>query len=451
MRPIHTSSEIQMRNQLPKLWAVTRREYLEWVRSPWFIIATLFGPILFAILIALPIYLTERPVAEDSGLEDYRTALYNINVLDATTTGVGERIAQIIGGGKYANQPMPLVRVIPADELNQAEQNAIRETKEERISGYIIIDSTTVLNGNSYYAGRKADSRIDMLNVKNAIREGLVGYRLEERGFSPGQIDSITIIEPQIQIEPINAAASINLSDARMLLATFITILLYASIVLYGQSMLSSVVEEKTTRMSEVIVSSIRPATLLSGKILGISAVGLTQQIVWVLMVLGIIAALGGQLPASALGINEVIDLSGALPLGTLAAFVTFFLLGIIFYGSLYAAVGATVSSESDARHAAQPVVILLVASMLFFQPVLNDPSGFWAKALTLFPISAPILMPLRMAITDVPATEVALSYLLLIVACMAIVRLAARIYRVGLLMYGKRPSFNELRRWLSY
>ncbi len=440
-----------MFDQMPKMWVVAKREYLEWVRSPWFLFATIFGPVVFAALFLLPALTSEKAASSTS--TNFATALYNINVLDATTTGVGERIAQIIGGGKYANQPMPLVRVVSEEDLEKTEKAAIHDIQQEHISGYIVVDSQTLVDGTSRYAGRRPDAYVDMLLIKDAIREGLIGLRLEQSGMSSTKIDSITIIDPTLETSRIDVSAPGVINEARVTIALFITILLYMSIVLYGQSMLSSVVEEKTTRMSEIIISSIRPSTLLAGKILGISAVGLTQQLVWVAVaatligVSGSIPALAPVLAAQGVGAG----LSFAIPVGTAIAFVVFFLLGVVFFGSLYAAVGATVSSESDARHAAQPVVMLLIASVFFFQPIINDPTSTLSRVLTIFPLSAPILMPLRMAVSDVPAIEVAASIALLALACIAVVMLAARIYRVGILMYGKRPNLAELFRWLKY
>jgi ABC-2 type transport system permease protein len=435
-----------MPSQFPKLLTVAQREYVESIRSPWFIAATIFGPLIFALMFVIPAFTTTSGTRDD-----YTTALYNINVLDATTTGLGERVAQILGGGKYANQPMPLVRVITPEQLPQTEEQAIRDTRDKKISGYLIIDSQTVVDGTARFAGRRADSQFDMLQVKDAIREGLIGLRLEQLGMSPGRIDSITIINPVVTTTPISDLSLSTSDDSRFVIALFITMLLYTSIVLYGQNILNSVVEEKTSRVAEILASSIRPSTLLSGKIIGISAVGLTQQLFWIVGAFALISLTKTFLPPSDASTGntliEVINFS--IPFSTIAAYVGFFLLGFLFFGSLYAAAGSTVSNESDARQAAQPIVTLLIASVFFFTPLIHDPSGTLAKFLTLFPLTSPILMPLRMATTDVPPLEVAASFIILILTCLLALYISARIYRVGLLMYGKRPSFRELTRWL--
>jgi ABC-2 type transport system permease protein len=288
-----------------------------------------------------------------------------------------------------------------------------------------------------------------MMQITTAIREGLVGLRLERMGMTPGAIDSLTIVSPTVATTQINAGSSNTVGSGRFTLALFITMLLYTSIVLYGQNMLSSVVEEKTSRVAEVVVSSIRPTSLLTGKILGISAVGLTQQLLWVFGAFAFIALGRTMLPDLAASMDGV-PVGFSIPFTVVIAYIGFFLLGFLFFGSLYAAAGATVSNESDARQAAQPIVLLLIASVFFFTPLLNAPSGTLARFLTLFPVTAPILMPLRMAVTDVPPLEVAASFGILALTCLLTIQLASRIYRVGLLMYGKRPSLSELRRWVK-
>jgi ABC-2 type transport system permease protein len=127
-----------------------------------------------------------------------------------------------------------------------------------------------------------------------------------------------------------------------------------------------------------------------------------------------------------------------------------FFLVGFVFYGALFAAVGSTVGSEQDARPAAQPVILLLVATAVFISPVVANPGSQLATVMSILPFSSPILMPLRMAVTDVPVWQIAASLGCLALGCVGAVWLAARIYRVGLLMYGKRPSLAELRRWIA-
>jgi ABC-2 type transport system permease protein len=225
--------------------------------------------------------------------------------------------------------------------------------------------------------------------------------------------------------------------------------LLYMSIVIYGQTIMSGVLEEKTTRVAEVVMSSVPTDTLLAGKVLGVGAVGLTQQLIWIVttyVLLKLRAPIMARFGAPTVNFS-LPDIS----VGAGLIFLLFFLLGFIFYSSLYAAVGSSVNSESEARQAASPLMIMIVSTAVFIQPVLLNPTGTTAKVLSLVPVSSPIIMPIRMAVTGVPPLELGGSLVLLAVGCLAALWLASRIYRVGLLMYGKRPSMKEMAKWVTY
>jgi len=289
--------------------------------------------------------------------------------------------------------------------------------------------------------------------LAGAIRVAVISERLLRQGIPATTIDSLVETPAVLHIERFVTRDRGVRADAKLVLAAFVAFFLYISIVMYGQSMLSGVIEEKLSRVAEVVISSVRPETLLAGKVLGVSGVGLTQQLIWITIPTAIVAwrEHTGVAPAAGTGGSitlAAIQAARALPTGWVALVVLFFLLGFIFFGSLYAAVGATVSTESDARQASQPVMLLLVTTAIFIQPVMTDPSGRLSRIMSLVPFSAPILMPLRIAISDVPATEVAASIVILAITCVGAVWIAARIYRTGLLMYGKRPTLRELLRW---
>jgi ABC-2 type transport system permease protein len=212
---------------------------------------------------------------------------------------------------------------------------------------------------------------------------------------------------------------------------------------------LRGVLEEKTTRVAEVVVSSVQPETLLAGKVLGVGAVGLTQQILWVITTV-IMFKLRGPL-LEKFGINTMPFALPDISIGLALLLLLFFVLGFIFYSSLYAAVGASVNTEQEAQQAVQPMLILLVATAIFINPILLNPTSKLALVMSLLPFSAPIIMPLRLALGSVPWYELVGSLVGVALACWGSTWLAARIYRVGLLMYGKRPTLREMGRWISY
>jgi ABC-2 type transport system permease protein len=426
---------------MAKLWAIIKREYLERVRSKWFLIATFFGPIFFSAIIIVPAWMASKSKATSD--------VYNTTILDATGTGFGHRLAVNIAVDTTIPGRMPVVKVVAPSELTQAESLATRDVMTKEKSGYVVVDQQTLAGESARYAGTNATSIADMAQIKTAIRNTILASRLEKVGLNDKQMKEITFIPLDFSTERITERGRAGSGMASVLFGFAIGFLLYLSIVIYGQTIMSGVLEEKTTRVAEVVMSSVPTDTLLAGKVLGVGAVGLTQQIIWIgttYVLLKLRAPIMAKLGAPTMNFS-LPDIS----LGAGILFLLFFLLGFIFYSSLYAAVGSSVNSESEARQAASPLMIMIVSTGVFIQPVLLNPTGTMARVLSLIPISSPIIMPIRMAVTGVPPLEMTASLVFLMVGCVAALWLASRIYRVGLLMYGKRPTLKEMLRWVSY
>jgi ABC-2 type transport system permease protein len=426
---------------MAKLWAIIKREYLERVRSKWFVIATLFGPIFFSSIIIVPAWLSSRSKAT--------TDIYNTTILDATGSGFGHRLAINIAGDSTIPSRMPEVKVMLPSLLTQAESVETRKVMQKDKSGYIVVDQQTLAGETARYAGRNATSIADMAQIKSAIRETILASRLEKVGLDNSRMKEITFIPLDFSTERITEKGRAGSGMASVMFGFAIGFLLYISIVIYGQTIMSGVLEEKTTRVAEVVMSSVPTDTLLAGKVLGVGAVGLTQQIIWLVTTYVLL-----KLRAPIMEKFGAPTMNFTLPDISLAAgiiFLLFFLLGFIFYSSLYAAVGSSVNSESEARQAASPLMIVIVSTAVFIQPVLLNPTGTTARVLSLVPFSSPIIMPIRMAVTGVPTLELAASLVFLAIGCLAALWLASRIYRVGLLMYGKRPTLKEMAKWVSY
>ncbi len=435
-----------------KLWAIVRREYIERVRTKWFMISTLLAPLLFAGFAFLPLLLMTR---------DAKSVAPRIVILDATHQGLGKLVARAITVSQSSSEDasIPDVRVIEPSALAHARDDATTEVAHRYASGFIVLDSTTLRGEWVAYAGRRSNSRNA---VASSVRSGLIALRLQAKGLTASTIDSvISTPMPAMRVESINDAGRDVTSPAKAIVATVVAFFLYMSILLYGQSMLSGVIEEKMSRVSEIVISSVKPELLLAGKVIGITAVGLTQQIVWIGGTIALISARAMLFGAPAVakvqatgasggfGSSEMVAAIVATPWSWVIAVLLFLLLGILFYGAIYAAVGATVGSEQDARQAATPVVMLIVLTAVLISPTVTNPTSQLAMIMSLVPFSAPIIMPIRMALSNVPLIQVAGSLAILIASCLGAVWLAGRIYRVGLLMYGKRPTFAELRRWI--
>ena len=436
---------------MAKLWAIIKREYLERVRSKWFLIGTFLGPLFFGAIIIVPAYIAAKSKAG--------TEVNNTVILDVTRAGFGNRLAEVIAGGPAGKPasgsapgtigPKPVVRVIEPSALAAAETTATHEVMRKEHSGYLVVDERTVEGEAVRYAGRSATSIPDMERLRSAVKEAVLATRLEGAGINSSKTRDITFIPLSYSAERITEKGRGGSGMASVIFGFAIGFLLYMTIILYGQTVMSGVLEEKTNRVAEVVMSSVPTNTLLGGKVLGVAAVAVTQQILWVLTSI-LLFKLRAPIMAK-LGAASSPFVFPSIGVGVAVLLFLFFVLGFVFYSSLYAAVGSSVNSEQEAKQAMTPVLLFIVTTAVFIQPVLLNPTGRMAQLLGILPFSSPIIMPIRMAVTAVPAWELITSLVVLILACAGAIWVASRIYRIGLLMYGKKPTFRELGRWISY
>jgi ABC-2 type transport system permease protein len=355
------------------------------------------------------------------------------------------------------------------DEAKQKTQNfyegLIYIPKSDSIS--------TLSEGIEFYS-----SDAPSLNLLNQIE-----YRLEKK------IRDLKIEELQIDVEKIQAADTrVSISSEnflggksskmgsvlRMLVGGGFGYLIFMFIIIYGTSVMRSVIEEKTSRIIEVIISSVKPFQLMLGKIFGNALAGILQFVIWMftlLILMYLITFIFGPETASqgtAIGqMNPEIvqhvegssmsDLRAALieiknlPILTMVfAFIFYFLGGYLIYSSIYAAIGAAVDSETDTQQFMMPVLMPLIIAIYVGFSVIENPHGPIAIGFSLFPLTSPIVMLMRIPF-GVPWWQIAISMFLLIITFIGIVWFAAKIYRVGILMYGKKPSYKELYKWLKY
>ena len=422
-----------------RVWAVIKREYVERVRTRWFVVATVFGPLALGTLMYLPAYMASRTEASvDVG---------RIRILDATGTNLGRRVSAELNGGLFGDTSRTGVQALTESQIPAAESSATRAVIAKQIRGYLLLERSVFLGKGPRYAGANATSIADMRRLENAITHEVMAEQLRALGVSPADAERLKRASLDLRAERITSSGRAGSGQVSILIAISVAMLLYITIFIYGQNVLRGVIEEKQTRVAEIIVSSVRPTTLLAGKVLGVGAVGLTQMLIWGVASVTMAkyrVALLHQLGASATPLQLP-----SVSWGQATVLVVFFLLGYTFYAALFAAIGATVSSEQEAQQAQMPVVLLLVMSIMFLQPVLNNPEGALAVNLGWLPFSSPIVMPLRMSAVTISRWEIALSIFALAAGCYIAVYVAARIYRTGLLMYGKRPTLREVIRWV--
>ncbi len=414
-----------------KVWAIIRREFVERVRTRWFWVSAILGPVLFAGMIVYQI------------VQSLGGGVRNITVVDSGTLGYGNKVVEALGASK----------TIRANAVNLAPgvlDSLKRSVEAKQLNGFLILDDSLPSDGKAEYrASNLSLQTIDEL--QRTLNRVVEKVRLEGKGVNPTVVDwaqalRVTLAQKKIargEITTENAGQSFAL-------AYVMAILLFMAILLYGVNVMSSVLEEKTTRIIEVLVSSLRPFQLMLGKVAGAGAVSFFQFVIWgvsarLLVALRVpIARLLGADPASAMDITLP-----HIPFATVAVFMAFFLGGFLLYSAMFAAVGAMSSNEQEARQAQQPVTYLLMISYLSIIGLTNDPASTFARTLSMVPFTSPIATPVRWTAGSMGMGELAVSLAMLLIGIVAITWVASRIYRVGILMTGKRPTMKELVRWV--
>jgi ABC-2 type transport system permease protein len=414
-----------------KVWAVVRREFVERVRRKWFWFSAILGPVFFAAVFLLPALF-----ASSGGTK-------RIAVVDGANSAFGARVIAALNAG-------PVLRALRVVAGARVLDSLMLEVGAKRLDGVLILTDDVVATGRAEYRASNVSSFRDIQELETTLTGLVTAARLERAGVDPGLLTrarhGITLTTTKLSGSKTTGESSAQSFS----LAYFMALILYMAILMYGVNVKSSVLEEKTTRIVEVLVSSIHPFPLLLGKVLGVGAVSLFQFLIWGVAakgLLGVRAALGGHLSAfdSPIQLFQVPHVSSS----TGAIFLAYFLGGFFLYSAMFAAVGAMSSSEQEAQQAQQPIVYVLVLAFLSMFALLNDPASVLAVTLSLIPFTSPIAMPVRWAAGNLPAAELWASLALLAVAIVAATWVAARIYRVGILMTGKRPNLRELVRWV--
>jgi ABC-2 type transport system permease protein len=413
-----------------KVWAIIRREFVERVRTRWFWISAILGPVLFAGIIVFQI------------VQSMGGGVRNVAVVDSTTGGLGQRVIDALtasGSFHAARAPASPRAIDSLKDLVEAKQ----------LTGFLIVSNDLVGTGRAEYQA----SNLGMQTIETLQRtlgRLVVKERLEERGVNPGVVDWAQI-RIDLDQKKISRGRTVSESAAQSFFTAYLmAILLFMAILLYGVNVMSSVLEEKTTRIIEVLVSSVRPFQLMLGKILGAGSVSFFQFLIWGVsarVLLSLRGPIARAVGADAASVQTIV--LPRIPAATLAVFAAFFLGGFLLYSAMFAAVGAMSSNEQEARQAQQPVTYVLMVSYLSILGLTNDPGSTFARTLSLVPFTTPIATPVRWTAGSMPMWELVLSLVILAIAIVAVTWIAARIYRVGILMTGKRPTMKELVRWV--
>lgn len=428
-----------------RIWIVAKNEFLKRVVSKWFVFTTLLGPIALVLLFGTIGYMT---------VQSMEGVTKTIAVLDRTGR-LGDAIAM---------ESDEQVTFVP---MSIPEDSARRAVLEERFGGYLVIPDSALggVGEIVYYSTEGGLGSIFNRRLDNVVNRAIEDLRLADAQVSP---EVLAILESDLGFSSVKLTREGEEAGNAELYAVvgfIMGFLIYIAMLVYGSVVMQGVIEEKLSRVIEVVVSSVRPFELLMGKVLGIGAMGLVQMVVWAgLMAAGTVGAgaivtffvspanLGLAADATDDQVLAAMDLQiPSIGPDVFVWFVLFFLVGYLLYASLFAAIGSAVEQQQDAQGLMLPIMLPIIFSIIFMQGVVENPGSTLAVVLSLVPFTAPISMVVRVAVTEVPLWETALSFLLLVGTFLGSVWLAARIYRVGILMYGKKASLKDLARWIRY
>ncbi|HEX2270876.1 MAG TPA: ABC transporter permease [Pyrinomonadaceae bacterium] len=438
-----------------KFLAVVKREYLQRVRAKMFIVSTILLPIVMSLFGVVPAIIlnieaggplrvavvdqTGRMYAplqaefvdDDSEEAAQSTAAESGNEPRRGTTRMGGRnfeITEIKLNGR---------------SVDEVKAELDRQLRARQLDGYLVLPPDFVATGNGEFFNNNPGDLMSKNILQSTLTRAVREQRLAEANVAPETRKQL-FESVKLQAVRIGATGEERDSGGSFVLVFGVGFIMYLAILMYGQIVLGAVIEEKETRIAEILFSSVKPFTLMMGKLVGVSLVALTQLLIWgtafaafALYGVGLLATRGVE--ASIPGV----------PLSHYIYFALFFLLGYFFYATIYALVGSMVTTAQEGGQLAMPIILILVVSFYLFLPVSQSPDSRFSFWVSMIPFSAPFAMLIRIVTQTPPFWQIALSLLIGFGSVLLIMWVAARVYRVGMLMYGKRASIPEALRWV--
>ncbi|SHK36932.1 ABC transporter permease [Rhodothermus profundi] len=427
---------------MDKIWIILQSEFLRRVRTRTFVLTTLLAPVLLLAMALLPALI---------GYLGSRDTTRHLAVIDSS--GVLLSRMQALAPSTLRLEAVSL----PLDSLQAA-------VRQGRYDGYLILPAS-LIEGEAdveFYVekspGLSFQGHLERL-INQAVRE----VRIERLQVPP---ELVAVLRSEVSLRQYRLSETGAEEDGTVffsIIGYLMGFIIYGATLGYGSLVMQGVIEEKSSRVVELIVSSVRPFHLLMGKVLGIGAMGLVQFMLWGILLIAGAAAAGPiiayfldpqqlNLPTNAS--TEELLAAANITLPTIDPvlivwFVLFFLGGYLLYSSLFAAAGSAVEQQQDAQSLMLPLMLLIMLPIFFITYVIESPSAPLSVGLSLFPFFSPILMMVRIAIGSAALWEAVLAYLLLVAGFLGAIWVSARIYRIGILSYGQKPSLRELLRWL--
>jgi ABC-2 type transport system permease protein len=421
-----------------KILSVVKREYIQIVRTKGFVIGTVLGPVLMAALIVIPIVVQFVSVDRQE----------KIGVVDLTGKIYPQLDKKLDQKLKDGSRRYFLQEFNPKEDVSGLLEELNKKVLAKELAAYIFIPPDIGEGGEAEYVAEHVSDFDKRGNFSQALSSIIIENRLSREGLDPQKIGRymkpVSLVTKKVTPRGVERD-----TGGTFMISWFLVLVLYTTVIFYGQIILRGVIEEKSSRMVEIVLSSMRPFQLMAGKILGIAAVGFTQYAIWALF--GVAATTYSKgLVARFIPAASAFDMP-TIPAYIFIYFIVFFILGYFLYGTMYSGIGSMVNNEKEAQQLVMPVTMFLIVPVMLMMFVIKSPDSTISVVLSLIPFFSPILMLLRVCILLPPFSQIAASIVLLVLTTVLMIWISAKIYRVGILMYGKRPGLSEIVKWMRY
>jgi ABC-2 type transport system permease protein len=426
-----------------------KREFLEFVQTKTFLIGTLLGPLLIAGFIALEVFILTRTGGGD----------YSLAVIDQSGGEVGAQFVSMLPTMASANPVgRPTVfntRLIDAPaQLQQVTDSLEARISADSLDGYLIIPPGILGGDRASYHGSNATSQTVTNTLRSALQMTVHAQRLAQQGIDPARVQG-ALRPVQMDAQKTGGKGVTGSAEGGQAMGFLMAFAIYLVVLLYGAAVMNGVLEEKRDKIVEVIVSSLRARDLMIGKVLGIAGAGLLQMTIWVVTV-GLVLAYASSIatilnlsPEKARAFNALSQMLPQVPLSVGIVFLLFFAGGFFIYATLYATIGSIATTNQEAQQLVFPAMMPIILGFFMSMVAVENPDSSMSVAGSMIPFTSPLVMPIRAVTGSATTLEIVVSVALLVVTGLAILWLAAKIYRVGIFATGKRPTMAELGRWL--
>ena len=436
---------------MTKFLAVLKREYIQRVRAKMFIVSTILLPVVMSLFGLVPAIIlsidagspTRVAIVDQTGkmFAHLNQALTNEQSDQESNANQNSAAQRATGGQSFGNFELENIDVVnqPVDQIRTDLDTQLRERK---LDGYVVLPPDFLTAGRAEYFNRNPGDVLSQRVLQSALNRAVREQRLIEANVD-GRTRQELFRPVNLQAIKVGDSGKERDSGGSFVMVFGVGFVMYLAILMYGQVVLGAVIEEKETRIAEILFSSVKPFTLLMGKLVGVSLVALTQLAIWGLAFSAF--ALYGVGFLASRGLRATIP---SIPFSHYIYFGLFFLLGYFIYATIYALVGSMVTTAQEGGQLAMPIILILVISFYLFLPVSRSPDSSFSFWVSMLPFSAPVAMLVRIVTQTPPFWQIALSLLIGFSSVLVIMWIASRIYRVGMLMYGKRASIPEALRW---